>query len=201
MFTSAPARLVTIVSTTRPITSSISAAARMVLPTLELSLPISLRVSTVMETEVAVRMVPMKMCCRIRLGPASSGENRKPSRAPSPRGTSTPISATRKPDFPAFFSSWMSVVIPALNMMTMTPISERWLKKSVGLRKKGSKKPGRCRMLNSAGPKMIPAISAPTTWGICSFRVSSPKIFVLSKISAMSYKNRYDSTLRYPFQA
>ena len=44
-------------------------------------------------------------------------------------------------------------------------------------------------------------ISAPTTWGICSFRVSSPKIFVLSKISAMSYKNRYDSTLRYPFQA
>ena len=101
---------------------------------------------------------------------------------PMPKGTSTPMRATKNPDFPAFFSSRMSVVIPALNMMTMTPISDSELKKSLG-----------CKMPSTPGPNTSPASSAPTTWGSCSRRVMSPKIFVVSKISARSSKNRYDS--------
>ena len=61
MFTLSPPRLVTTVRQMRPNTSSMRAAARMVLPTLVESLPSSFRVSTEMETEVAVRMTPIKM--------------------------------------------------------------------------------------------------------------------------------------------
>ena len=53
-----PARLATTVRTMRPSTSSMRAAARMVLPTLVSRRPSSRRVSTVMLTEVAVRTVP-----------------------------------------------------------------------------------------------------------------------------------------------
>ena len=48
------------VSTTMPMTSSMTAALTMVVPRKLLSLPSSCRVATVMETLVAVMMVPMK---------------------------------------------------------------------------------------------------------------------------------------------
>ena len=53
--------LVIKVSRISPRMSSISAAPRIALPDRVESLPISLRVSTLIETEVAVRMVPTNM--------------------------------------------------------------------------------------------------------------------------------------------
>lgn len=50
---------VSTVSTTMPRISSMTAAPRIAVPTLLLSLPISRRVSTVIETEVAVSTTPM----------------------------------------------------------------------------------------------------------------------------------------------
>ena len=157
MLTCAPARLVTTVSAIRPRMSSMRAAAKIVLPTLVESLPSSVRVSTVMLTEVAVRMTPMKMFwSRTLPGCANSPRlKKKASPAPIASGTSTPHSATTNPAFPVFFSSWMSVPIPAVNMMTMTPSSDTCARKSVA-----------CRTLSIAGPRISPASRAPTTWGI-----------------------------------
>ena len=50
---------ITKVRTMMPITSSIIAALRIVVPTFPFSLPISFNDSTVMLTEVAVRITPM----------------------------------------------------------------------------------------------------------------------------------------------
>ncbi len=47
-----------------PRISSMIAAPRMALPALVESLPSSFRVSTVIETDVAVSTTPMKRCCR-----------------------------------------------------------------------------------------------------------------------------------------
>ena len=58
-----PEKLVTMVRAMMPRTSSMIAAPRMAVPTRERSRPSSRRVWTVMLTEVAVRMMPMKMFC------------------------------------------------------------------------------------------------------------------------------------------
>ena len=81
-------------------------------------------------------------------------------------------------ELPACFSSLISVDMPALNMITITPISERLLKKSVGWIR-----------FRTPGPKIRPASKAPTTWGSCSFRVTRPNTLVLNRISATSNKN------------
>ena len=98
---------VTRVRHTRPSTSSMRAAARMVLPAFVVSLPISRSVSTVMLTEVAVSTVPRNRPCSTRGPPLLSSPPVKAyiSTVPSPRGTSTPHSATRKPDLPLAFRS------------------------------------------------------------------------------------------------
>lgn len=80
-----PPRLVTMVRAIRPRMSSIRAAARMVLPTTVLSLPISLRASTVMETEVAVRMTPMKTFCISTFCAPESLKKKARDRAADPR--------------------------------------------------------------------------------------------------------------------
>ena len=64
------------VSTTMPIMSSMMAAPRMAVPTLPLSRPISRRVSTVMETEVAVSTTPTKTALSRCSG--SDGSGKKP---------------------------------------------------------------------------------------------------------------------------
>ena len=93
------------------------------------------------------------------------------------RGTSTPHSATQKPLLPAFFSSCRSVVIPAVNRITMAPSSLSWDRNAVSV-----------STFSMAGPRINPASRAPTTWGIWNRRVSIPSSFVLSRISARSSK-------------
>ena len=174
--TLSPARLVTTVRAIRPSTSSISAAAKMVPPTLVSSFPSSFRVSTVMLTEVAVRMVPRNTSSsRVFPGSQPVFPASHPNAVPMASGTSTPHRATRKPGFPAARSSFKSVPIPAVNRMTMTPNSLSWDRNSVSV-----------RMSSMAGPRMRPASSAPTTWGIWNRRVTIPSTLVLSKISARS---------------
>ena len=148
-----PARLLTRVSATRPSTSSIRAAARMVLPTFVSSLPISFRVSTVMLTEVAVRIVPTNTFSSIPLlsiKPAAAAPHARA--VPMSRGTITPSRATQKPALPLCFSSLMSVPIPAENISTMTPNSLSWEINSVSV-----------RTFSPAGPRIRPASKAPTT--------------------------------------
>ena len=153
MLSSPPARLHTSVSATRPSTSSMSAAARIVLPTLVSSFFISLSVSTVMLTEVAVRMVPMKMFSIkpvLSMSPSSSAPHA--SAVPMRNGTTTPRTATMKPALPLCLSSLTSVPIPAENISTMTPNSLSWEINSVSV-----------RTFSPAGPRIRPASKAPTT--------------------------------------
>lgn len=180
-FTEVSARLVMMVRAMMPKISSMMAAPKMALPARVLSLPISFKVSTVMLTDVAVRMTPINIFCKKTLALAS--EEREASlkqwaRAKPPsRGTMTPIRAMIKEAFPVRFSSAMSVSSPAVNISTITPTSDSWVIKSVSF-----------NILKKAGPKISPAKSAPTTWGILNFFVTSPSAFVLSRISAKSNK-------------
>ncbi len=64
------------VSTTMPSISSMTAAAIMAVPTRLLSLPISRSVSTVIETEVAVRTTPINAALSILLGSGSALNSR-----------------------------------------------------------------------------------------------------------------------------
>ena len=160
----------------RPSTSSIRAAARMVLPTLVSSRPISFRVSTVMLTEVAVRMVPRNTSSSsVAPGSQPTCPAIQPKAVPMAWGTSTPHRATKNPDFPASFKSRRLVPIPAVNRITITPSSLSWDKNVVSV-----------STFSMAGPRIRPASSAPTTCGIWNLRVTIPKIFVLRRISARS---------------
>ena len=70
-FTEESARLVTIVRATMPKMSSIIAAPKIAFPARVLSLPISFKVSTEILTEVAVRIMPIKIFCKKILAEAS----------------------------------------------------------------------------------------------------------------------------------
>ena len=147
--------LVIIVKAIIPKISSIIAAPKMALPARVFSLPISLRVSTVILTDVAVKITPMKMFCSKMLALASDSDsvlNAMASRNPPAKGTSTPISAMINDARPVFFSSLMSVSIPAVNINTITPISDTFSMKLTS--------PNTFR---AAGPSTKPASKAPTT--------------------------------------
>ena len=170
--------LATIVSATRPNTSSISAAAKIVLPTRVSRRPSSFSVSTVMLTEVAVSTVPRKTFSKkVFPGSHPAFPASQPKPVPIAMGTSTPHRATRNPAFPAFFNSRRSVPIPAVKRITMTPSSLSCERNSVS-----------DRTLNIAGPSTSPARSAPTTRGIWNFPVRIPNSLVLKRISAKSNK-------------
>ena len=117
---------ITMERTTMPMTSSIMAADRMVVPTLPLSFPISLSVSTVIPTLVAARMTPTNTASK-RIAESDSAE--KPPRKgtairnPSPIGTMTPPHAMSVAVSPERFSSPTSVSRPAEKSMRTTPIS------------------------------------------------------------------------------
>ena len=161
-----------------PRISSMIAAPRMALPALVESLPSSFRVSTVIETDVAVSTTPMKRCCR-------NGEQASLSPLPTPiaaaspsppnSGTITPRRAIMNDALPVFLSSLTSVVSPAVNISTITPISDSSEMNSVSF-----------TTLRTAGPSITPANNAPTTCGSFIFFVTSPRILVESSISAIN---------------
>ena len=174
--------LVTIVNATIPRISSMIAAPRIALPERVLSFPSSFNVSTVILTEVAVRITPIKIFCRKILADASDSIipgrlNKYAVANPPASGTSTPQSAIIKDAFPHALSSLISVSIPAQNIRTTTPISATDCRNDVSV-----------RMPTPAGPNSNPARSAPTTCGICTLLVKSPSAFVQSKIIARSSK-------------
>ena len=142
------------VSTIMPKISSMTAAPKMVLATFVFSLPSSFKVSTVMLTLVAVRITPMNICCRM-LSPAP-----KIAAMPHPisRGTMTPMVATMVEETPTFFKSLILVSKPAVNINTITPISEILSIKSVSSK---TEKPN--NGFKIAGPSKSPANNAPTT--------------------------------------
>ena len=184
--------LVMIVRAMMPRISSIIAAPRIALPERVFSFPSSFNVSTVILTDVAVRITPINTFCKNRLQLAS--ESITPGRLntlatanPPISGTITPISAITNAFFPLFFSSSISVSNPAQNISTITPISARLCMKSVSV-----------SIPNAAGPRIRPARSAPTTCGIRIRWVARPKIFVLKRMIARLSKNLYESIISPP---
>ena len=138
-----------------PKISSMTAAPRIALPARVFSLPISLSVSTEMLTEVAVRITPTKIFCRITIlsGVPSVGWLKKyVSAKPPRRGTITPIKAITKEALPVFFSSLISVSKPAVNIRMITPSSAICVINSVSV-----------STFSIAGPRTRPASRAPTT--------------------------------------
>jgi hypothetical protein len=107
-------------SSTMPITSSITAAPRMVAPSRERNAPISSSVCAEMLTLVAVRIVPMKMPSQY-----SGKPNATAVAAPPTSGSRTPPVADQKATFPTRRISTRSVSSPATNIRSRTPRSER----------------------------------------------------------------------------
>ena len=165
-FTVASLNPIAIESTTIPITSSIIAAERIMVPTFPLSLPISLSVSTVMPTLVAASMTPMKTASSIKDLSAESAENppRKgtATKKPPTMGTITPPKAISVANSPERLSSLISVSRPAEKRIMTTPISAIPFKKIVesGVGRMGDHQPNCPQM---AGPIRSPAITIPTT--------------------------------------
>ena len=114
------AKLVISVRAIIPRISSINAAPRIALPERVDSFPISLSVSTVMLTEVAVRMTPIKTFCK---NASDCVLKMEAMTNPPASGTITPIKAIRKDALPERLSSPISVSRPAVNISTITPIS------------------------------------------------------------------------------
>ena len=177
---------ITNVSTMMPITSSIMAAESTTVPTRPLSFPNSRNVSTVIDTLVAVMITPINThfnasCveCKPKNGTAMPN--------PSASGTKTPASATKLAFKPERFSSPRSVSSPAPNMMRITPSSAKNVRNSV--ERTGIKRPPVIGP-HKAGPTKMPAKSAPTTCGKPSLFITSPNVFVATKMMAKSNKNR-----------
>ena len=99
--------------------SSMTAAPRMVVPSLESRKCNSLRTSTEIETEVAANVTPKKMACSFEK------EKSFPNRKTRPTGTMTPQTATENAGFKYFLSSSKSLSSPAMNIKMITPISEK----------------------------------------------------------------------------
>ena len=171
------------VSAIIPIISSIIAAPKIAFPERVLSLPSSFKVSTVILTDVAVKITPIKIFCKKTVPLASDSIlpgilKKAPTKYPPTKGTATPKIAITKEAFPLFLSSLTSVSRPAQNINTITPISEELRIKSVSV-----------IIPKHAGPKISPASRAPTTCGILNRFVKRPRSFVLINISARSSKN------------
>ena len=155
-----------------------TAAPRIAFPAAEFNLPSSFNVSTVILTDVAVRITPMNTFCNTIL--VLTFDSIIPGRLknhavakPPANGTNTPITAIIVAAFPHFFNSFTSVSMPAQNIRITTPTSAVCVKNSVcGI------------ILNTAGPSSKPANNAPTTCGIRARLVKSPKNFVHIKINA-----------------
>ena len=111
-----------------PRISSMMAAPKIAFPERVFNFPSSFNVSTVILTDVAVKMIPIKIFCKKIEQDASdaikSGLLKNQAAANPPiSGTTTPNNAIIKEAFPLSFNSLISVSIPAQNINTITPIS------------------------------------------------------------------------------
>ena len=140
-----------------PKISSMMAAPKIALPARVFNFPSSFNVSTVILTDVAVRIIPIKIFCNSGAAVASEIPpllNIEARANPPARGIIIPRIAITIEAFPVFFNSLISVSSPAVNIKTITPSSATWRIKSVS-----------CKMFKQAGPSNNPANKAPTTCG------------------------------------
>ena len=115
----------TIVKTIIPITSSIIAALTIVCPISVLILPNSFNTATVILTDVAVRIVPIKTHLKKLCVPQPSEPKKKIDIiVPMISGTKTPQQATSVALNPDFTRDLRLVPSPAENIIRITPISD-----------------------------------------------------------------------------
>ena len=154
-----PAAATTTDRTRMPITSSMTAAPRMVDPSRVRSAPSSMSVCAEMLTLVAVRTVPMK---------TPSQNTGRPNAAavamPPKNGNTTPPKADQKATVPTRRISSRSVSRPATNIRRRTPISAR-SRISDEPRSPLPAKIGQASRSSSVGPSRRPTRISPNTAG------------------------------------
>ena len=163
----------TIVRIIMPITSSSTAAARVVTPSGVSSLLKSPSTLTVIPIDVAVDMAPMKRAFgSVKL---SANPNATVMPAPRTKGRITPPRATIEAG-PEYLRNWRrSVSSPAMNSKMIDPtcaidhrLSDTGIAKPSVLATTGSKREPRpriCTPPNANGPMMMPTESSPMTAG------------------------------------
>ena len=107
-----------------PITSSITAAETMVVPSFVFILPSSLSTDTVIATLVAVSIVPMNTQRKMFAVPRPMLPKGRLITRPSTKGTATPAQAISTLARPVFLRSLMFVSSPAENIIKITPTLE-----------------------------------------------------------------------------
>jgi len=140
-----------------PITSSMTAAPRMVMPSLVRSFFNSSNVWALIETLVAVRMVPTNTASLV--GMPTSTPNPQPPR----NGRITPPVAEESAGMPTRRMAPRSVSRPAMNMRRITPNSPKSL--IVSVVSAACEKMGEPMRLNTLGPMIRPKPISPTTVG------------------------------------
>ena len=148
-------------------TSSITAAPRIVVPSRERRAFSSIRVCAEMLTLVAVRIVPMK-----RPVQRSGCPNHAETAAPAASGKITPPKAAQNATFPTRRISARSVSRPAMNISRMTPSSARSRTEPSSVPAAGAwtaavtwLKGGQPSTFSTVGPRMSPARISPKTAG------------------------------------
>ncbi len=111
----------TTASTIRPITSSITAAPRMIRPSLLAARPRSVSTRAVMPTLVAVSVAPTNQC----VSGLCEGKNHCETKKPSTIGVTTPSSATRNDEAPTAIIFFTSDSSPTWKSRNSTPIWAR----------------------------------------------------------------------------
>lgn len=144
--------------TTRPSTSSMSAAPRMICPSRLWVTPRSFKTRAVIPTLVADNVAPTKRCARA--GPSGISH----AAAPQPRsnGTTTPISATSMEDHPTRSNARRSASRPTSNSRIKTPI---WARNRSGGADRTKAIPVEPKNNGRRLPRAMPARSSPRTEG------------------------------------
>ena len=159
---------------TRPSTSSITAAPRMIFDSRAESLPRSASTRAVMPTLVAARVAPMKTCASV----SSPGSSQAETPQPRKNGAITPSTATSRLDHPTESISATFDSSPTWNSSRITP---SWARISIpGDVRRNSRPPNP----NSARlPSSMPNSSSPSTAGCPTRSKISPPTLAAARIT------------------
>ena len=158
---------------TRPRTSSMTAAPRMILASRVVTLPRSVSTRAVMPTLVAQSVAPMNRWT----SRSSFGSIQAETPQPRKNGATTPRSATSRLEVPTDIISRTLDSSPTSNSSSTTPISAMMAMPSLEPRKSRPWKPNSTRL-----PRMTPAISSPSTAGWWTRSASSPPTLAASSM-------------------
>ena len=187
----ARAKATTTDSRMMPITSSMTAAPRMVEPSRERSAFSSISVCAEMLTLVAVRIVPMKRPVQKNGRPNAIAVS-----APPPSGRITPPNAAQNATLPTRRISTRSVSSPAMNISRITPISAR--SRSDPMSGPGAgpcagsialANTGQPSTSSIVGPSTRPARISPKTAGCPTRLAAAPESLAAATISASTRRS------------